>query len=1466
MLPGPGERAVRFVGDQFQFRLLAGGGGPAVQSAWLRTNLGHGAILREQIIARRGRPLDSVSSWRDVPMTQSSLGEWSVTLTLSEAGYFKAKAYFVNEGCRQVWPDGGDFGLSVHPNHCRSANIIYCAFTRMFGPTRVLKQSRDEDQDKAMAVFDRQDYTLIPPSGKLRDLVRQLPHIVDTLGCRVLHLLPVSPTPTTFARFGRFGSPYACEDLTAIDPALVEFDHRTTGVDQFRELTHAAHAKEARVFIDIVINHTGWGSTLQENHSEWFLREENGAFASPGAWGTVWEDLVELNPSFTALWELLAEAFLTWCRRGVDGFRCDAGYKIPQPVWSYITARVHQEFPETVFLLEGLGGSWEATENLLTEGGMQWAYSELFQNYDGSQISSYLDYATRQSARVGAYAHYSETHDNPRLARLGRSWSLMRNQLCALSSCYGAFGYTCGVEWLAQERIEVHQSRGLSWDNPDNIVGELARLASLLAGHPCFFDGARIYRVSRPDSPALVLHRQSADATDNLLVFINTDVAGIQSVRVDRGLYEEMGKPAVDLLGGKTPLIELAPSGEYLVRLAPGASHCLATQTEPRGPRGEDYRRARAQAAWAVEALNHVALPEEMRFTSWQALAKRVDLDPFLFLRSVAALDRTAARNDLFAALDLAAGRFPKVVRWSLLDARKITLVPPEHWMLLQDSTRFSVSCKFNGCTRSFGSVEAGGGWVAYLPPQIEVRTRDAELTVERFIPGGQVVKGLIRFLTAEPEDWAERVRRLELPESAMTLMTNDRGGMARLAVNFGSIFSKYDCALGANLNPDFPVDRHVFVKRLRVWSNANGFVTAVADGKLASFEAGPPARWKFRIEAGDGRLLDLFITADMLADSNTTVFRFERGQTYLSPHPLRLETSLAAEPASLALTLIIRADIEDRNFHWETHRNPDSERFFRESCVPAKGRAGFVFTPIPGRQLRVYSTAGVFHPQEEWTYTPHPVEQSRGQNSGGDAYSPGWFEIPVAGEGGVTVVLCAEEADPTPEILESFAPARAREHARSLEQGDIAEEDGFGSQLAIAAKSFVAKRGSGKTVIAGYPWFLDWGRDSLICARGLISAGLIEDVTGLLRTFGRFVENGTMPNTIHGNDASNRDTSDAPLWFGVVCAEAARAVRGDLFSTTVDSRGRTLADVLREIALGYQAGTPNGIRMDPASALIWSPSHFTWMDTNHPAGTPREGYPVEIQVLWVHLLELLARLRLPAGPEPWDKLARRARESFLNLYWLDQAGYPADNLAAGAGQPASSATPDNALRGNYLHAVNFGLLTGEKARSAVQAALRHLIIPGAMRSLAPLPVFPPLPIFAPDGRPLNNPREPYWGRYAGDEDTQRKPAYHNGTGWTWTFPGFCEALARAWEFEPAAVRAAKAYLGSSARLLAGACAGQIPELVDGDAPHQARGCDAQAWGATEALRVWRFLDAKKCLLPASGKEPNSKSPAARKR
>jgi predicted glycogen debranching enzyme len=1199
-----------------------------------------------------------------------------------------------------------------------------------------------------------------------------------------------------------------------------------------------------------------------------------------------------LNHGNPASWDQLAEMFLVWCRRGVDGFRCDAGYKVPMHAWRYITARVREEFPETIFLLEGLGGSWAATESLLAEGGMQWAYSELFQNYSGPEVAWYLDYALAQSRRSGLYVHYSETHDNQRLAGRGRAWSLLRNRLCALSSVSGAYGFTCGVEWLAEEKVNVHSCGGLAWGGADNIVPEIAALNRLLATHPCFFDDAKLTRLSEKDSPVYALRRESSEGADTLLVLANTDVGRTHSLTLDPAtIGPGAAEWKFDLLGQPLPAVEKAENGRVVFHIGPGAVHCLSATETPCGLAGGNYRRARACANFAVSALAAVIPAEQIGAISWRALAEAVDNDPSAFLASLPGPDEipeagawtaSSARTRTARLADVAlrapggrftestaapATRYPRVVVWSVADARRVTLVPPEHWLLIVDDAPFraSIRCGLSGVCRHQEStptraghvaaflhspenlLECGGrtardGGTAARPAGLEtgapprsIHAPDPVLRLERFGSRCGRVEAAIRFLPSDPERGSVAVPR-PLAD-CVALLTNGRGGMARMTANLGKVHSKYDCVLAANLHATVPVDRHVFVKRVRVWSVADGFITPLDDQNLSGFEAGPPARWRFVANAGDGRAVGIELVADMLEGRNTTVLRFTRfGIVDVPGRDL---------PPECGVTLTVRVDLEDRNFHWETKRNSGAEHHFASNTRPLAGRAGFEFLPAPDRRLRVSADAGRYHHEAEWCeQIPHPVEQTRGQTATGDAFSPGWFSLPLTGGEPVNVVLDAESAEPPPGELGSFAEERRRSVRESVARAGLPEDDSFGRRLASAVQAFVVRRGEGKTVIAGYPWFLDWGRDSLIAARGLLAAGMVAEVRQLLVTFARFEENGTLPNSIHGEDASNRDTSDAPLWFGLACEEIAPLLNEPLAGITVDKRGRTLVDALASIAEGYLRGTPNGIRVDAASALVWSPSHFTWMDTNHPAGTPRAGYPVEIQALWVRLLRQLARLGLKRSGDSWGALAERAADSLSKYFWLEEHGYLSDVLLAKNGEPASQATPDNALRSNGLLAVSLGLLDGEHARRCVAAAARHLVVPGALRSLAPLPVSPPLPIHGSHGGLLNDPAHPYWGRYEGDEDTRRKPAYHNGTAWTWTFPTFCEALARAWDLQPEAIAAASAHLQSAARLLDDGCLGHLPEIVDGDAPHTPRGCDAQAWGVTEALRVWKLLNA----------------------
>jgi len=537
--------------------------------------------------------------------------------------------------------------------------------------------------------------------------------------------------------------------------------------------------------------------------------------------------------------------------------------------------------------------------------------------------------------------------------------------------------------------------------------------------------------------------------------------------------------------------------------------------------------------------------------------------------------------------------------------------------------------------------------------------------------------------------------------------------------------------------------------------------------------------------------------------------------------------------PARLAdatpVRLILRPDLESRSFHDTTKAFTGPEHQFRAAVRPAPH--GFVFSPDAQHSLSVTASAGRFAPEAEWCYMVHHHQDAeRGQDPHGDLFSPGYFEINL--HGGETIILNGHAGPaiafpPTMEAL--FRNPPAENHTPPVSKPiDL---------LLAVLDDYVVARGDLRTVIAGYPWFLDWGRDSLIFVRGLIAAGRFEAARAVLKLFGQYEDRGTLPNMIRGSDAGNRDTSDAPLWFAVACAELTAAEGNDSFLRS-HCGGRKVKQVLGSIVRAYVAGTSNGVRMDPESGLVFSPSHFTWMDTNFPAGSPRQGYPVEIQVLWHAALVFLSRIEKKESRK-WRALAEQVRESLLRFFWHPELGCLSDCLHADPGQPAHSARPDDALRPNQLLAIPLGAVDSTDSMRCILAACEELLVPGAIRSLADRPVKYPIAIDH-NGSMLNDPHRPYWGAYCGDEDTRRKPAYHNGTAWTWPFPAYCEAWALA--YGEAGRNTALSWLASSIGLLEAGCLGHLPEILDGDYAHTLRGCDAQAWSASEWVRVWLKL------------------------
>ena len=1427
--PAPGVSLLRHSGDDlvFELRVMHAGPGRAV----LRTQLGGARRRRRELVEAMDEGRQPLAlDWNDVPMEEiegagggadgGEVRRFAVRLPLVDIGSFRAKACFFPEGSnRPFWPDGGDVSVKVAPAWTVCWSSIYCAFPRQFGPDAAAERSSPEQSPAAS--LDASGWTAIPPGGTFRSLARRLDEILLDQRFRIVQLLPVHPVPTTFARMGRFGSPFASTDFLSVDPALAEFDPKATPLDQFRELVDAVHARGGRIFIDLPANHTGWASTLQTHHPEWFRRDGDGSFHSPGAWGVTWEDLVELDHSRPELRDFLASVFEFWCAQGVDGFRCDAGYMVPAETWRYVTARVRESFPDTVFLLEGLGGKISVTRQLIAEEGLDWAYSEIFQTDDRSAFERYLPGALELGESCGPLAHYAETHDNNRLAARSRAWARMRTALAALASQQGCFGITNGVEWFAAEKVDVHGASALRWGSPDNQVAAIRRLNTICAALPAFAAGATVEMAQRGSGNSLALLRRarSGNERDAALVLVNLDPERAQPVHWTGfdigGAVCVFDSAAAD---GCTPetarFAGIAPGEPF--ELSPGRVLCFCSDSAAAGRVEELLSSGRAPfdpGPVRNQELRMAVLRLRRTLTHGAPLAIDEDVD---------ALAALLSRDPLAAVRRfLPKGAMPPVTRCSMPgDAHRVVPLPHGNFLLVGAPHPFRARLSYEVAGRKILKsaisfrLEDGTSAAFVDHPAVRVtRPIPATLRLELSTPGAPT-RSDISLLVLPAADavraprsrfTGEEVRRGDL----VGLLANGRGAMSRVRAKWGEVRSQYDAILAANPDPEVPCDRHVLFTRCRAWIVNQGFSSELSEACLSTFEARPDAvSWRFDVPVGTGRVLPLAVCLRLTHGENRATLRFER---------LPASEAVGSAPDDdEPIQLILRPDVESRSFHCKTKAFAGPERDFPSAVHPFKD--GFAFSPPGPLPLEIRVPGARFVHEPEWHYmVPNPVEAQRGQDGSDDLFSPGWFDVQL-------VVGKAAELSASAALADSPAPRNAPGAVASAPRSDLPP---LASACAESFRAFVVRREDAPTVIAGYPWFLDWGRDTFIALRGAVAAGMSDLAAAVLRKFAAFEDRGTLPNMIHGADASNRDTSDAPLWFCVVAADLAVASG----SRRPDP---AIASAVLRICRGYLDGTPNGIRVDPDSALVFSPPHFTWMDTNYPAGTPREGYPVEIQTLWLRALALAAVLE-PSGR--WSALREKADASFLSLFWDPERGFLSDCLHSPGGfVPAARAVADDHLRCNQLFAVTLGAVPPDHpaARAVVESSER-LLVPGAIRTLAPGRVRYELPISGPNGL-LNDPARPYWGRYEGDEDTRRKPAYHNGTAWPWPFPSYAEALVAV--YGESARQAASSLLSSALPLFERDCAGHLPEIVDGDAPHEGRGCDAQAWSASELLRL----------------------------
>ena len=1300
--PAPEGFLLKWRGDMLTVTLTLDA--PRKGHAAFRTNLGRASVRRREIIDETEKGLTPLArAWTDIPLKETAPGVFRADIPLDEVGVFSGKACFFPEGSRvPEWPEGRNVHIKVESAETRKNNSIYCVFPRQF--------------------------------GSFREIVRRLPLIMDKMGFRIIQTLPPFPVPTTYAVMGEYGCPFAATDFLSVDPAMAEFDECATPLDQFKELTGAVHARSGLMFIDLPANHTGWASTLQTHHPDWFRREANGRFVSPGAWGVTWADLVELDYSNPGLRAYMADVFLFWCRIGIDGFRCDAGYMIPAETWEYIVAKVREEYPDTIFMLEGLGGRIETTDRLLAESNLDWAYSEIFQTYDRGQFEWYLPNAIARAEKYGTLVHFAETHDNDRLAKGGEAYARLRVQLAALLSWQGAWGIANGVEWFCAEKIDVHGKNGLNWGAERNMIDLIARLNVVLDTNPSFSGSSHLELVTRGEGNVLAVMR-TREGFPPVLVLANLDCSSPSRIDWDRSRF--WYERSVNVLTG-----ERAPVPSDLA-LGPGEVLCL--QADVAGAVDPDIR------------MSGVRDGVELALRDAERKAGRICWH----------------------------WRFPR-------DVNRDVVVPDGQWVEFSADSEFRIRLidPVTGKTvRVYRSRECR---VIFDSPHYHgdgTRCRMLHLNITVY-EDGRAVRSSSRFLVPPPArkarmKFALTGEEVRLAPGERAVLSNGAGAAAQVRAGWGEIRSQYDAFLAANPDPSVPSDRLNLWARTRCWLQREGYARELDRKCVTRFTADPAGRfvrWDFTVPCGMGKETAFAFTLSLAEGQNAATLAVER-------------VAASAHDVGDQVRLVFRPDVEWRSFHSTTKAYGEKENLF-----PASSRAtedGVVFSPY-GEAFALTVAGGAYHHEPQWSYcVGHPEELSRGQEPCGDLFSPGWIsadlkvgeKVTIVGTLGSTSSLSSSVSSPEDSL-----------------QKDLRREtkDSFASVLRQSLLLYIVRRDDLKTVIAGYPWFLDWGRDTFIFMRGMIAAGMTDDALKILKAFAAFEENGTLPNIIHGKTAGNRDTTDAQLWF-VRCVEE---LSSRLPSTV--SSPQIIADLRQtceSIVDNYIKGTPNGIRMDPGSALVWSPSHFTWMDTNYPACTPRVGYPVEIQALWISALRFLGR----------TELAERALAS-LKAYFKWDFGYR-DCLAAPNGESAAEAVPEDTIRPNQLFLVTLGIV---KDRS-ILSATEELLVPGGIRS-------------------LNSGHSLYRGTYAGDEDSSRKPAYHNGTVWAWPFPLYAEALV---ESGSCSKEVALSLLAGAVENLNAGCLCHLSENADGDAPHAQKGCTAQAWSDSELLRVWLKLGGK---------------------
>jgi len=641
------------------------------------------------------------------------------------------------------------------------------------------------------------------------------------------------------------------------------------------------------------------------------------------------------------------------------------------------------------------------------------------------------------------------------------------------------------------------------------------------------------------------------------------------------------------------------------------------------------------------------------------------------------------------------------------------------------------------------------------------------------------------------------------MDSTAEWLEADGQGGFASGTVG-GERTRRYHALLLVATHP--PAGRVVLVNGVEAWVTLSDGTYALTsqrylpdvifpDGSiyLTGFSTDPWPSWRFVLPGGVEIVHELFVSHD-----SSRVVLLWRVHGIESP-----------------CTLNVRPLISGRDYHSLHHENRICSL---DSAVHGQSIAWRPYSSLPGI---VADSNGEYRSEPDWyrnfLYT---AERDRGLDCVEDLASPGRFTFDL--HRGVAALIFSSGG-----AVETDAELCAR----ALAQSEIDRRKAASRSCSIASSSYVVNGNRGKTIVAGFPWFTDWGRDTFITMRGLLLAtGRLAEADAILSTWSGLIDQGMLPNRFaEGDGAAEYNSVDAPLWYIVAIEDFLRAASDAGYRPHDEAR---LAEAVQSILLGFARGTRHQIGLDTDGLIrAGEPGlQLTWMDAKvgECPVTPRIGKPVEIQALWINALRVGQR-----WSQRWTQTERAARSSFELRFPNPETGGLFDVVDANHQRGENDAR----IRPNQILAIGglpYPVLSGDAARSVLDLVERTLLTPLGLRSLEP---------DDPD----------YVPHYRGGP-AERDAAYHQGTVWPWLLGSFVDAWLNVHGRSPATKAIARTrFVPPLLAHLEVAGLGHISEIVDGAPPHTPGGCPFQAWSLGEFIRMRRMLDAD------AGRQPGEK-------